>query len=178
MRISERRAVDGFHMQFWAVRCSLPVGCRLVYNPLPLCIKIEWYFNNICLRSCVALDFAEWIYSVTVRYVTFDRVRLYCDLYDLYTVCRSTGYMLDSPRIESRWRRDFPLPFRPALGSTQSPIQWVPGLLPGGKAAGPWRSARTPYLVPILKSRTIPPLHPWAFVACSRVNFTLPLHFM
>jgi hypothetical protein len=43
----------------------------------------------------------------------------------------ATLYGLDGPGIESR--------FRPALGSTQSPIQRVPGLFPGGKAAGAWR---------------------------------------
>ena len=30
------------------------------------------------------------------------------------------------PGIESRWGRDFPQPFRPTLGSTELPIQWVP----------------------------------------------------
>ena len=43
--------------------------------------------------------------------------------------CRSvriaTGYGLDGPGIESRWGRDFPHLFRPALGPTQPPIQWV-----------------------------------------------------
>ena len=39
-----------------------------------------------------------------------------------------TGYGLDGPRIESRWKRDFPHLSRPALGPTQTPVQWVPGL--------------------------------------------------
>ena len=43
----------------------------------------------------------------------------------------ATGYGLDGPRIESRWGRDFPHLSRPALGPTQSPIQWVPGSFPG-----------------------------------------------
>jgi hypothetical protein len=37
-------------------------------------------------------------------------------------------YRLDGPGIESRRGRDFPHLSRPVLGSTQPPIQWVPGL--------------------------------------------------
>jgi hypothetical protein len=42
-----------------------------------------------------------------------------------------TGYGLDGPGIESRWGRDFSHTSTPALGPTQPPVQWVPGISRG-----------------------------------------------
>ena len=43
----------------------------------------------------------------------------------------ATGYGLDGLEIESRRGRDFPHLFRPVLGPTQPPLQWVLGLSRG-----------------------------------------------
>jgi hypothetical protein len=43
-------------------------------------------------------------------------------------LCKTTGYGLDGPGIESRWRCDFSHTSRLVLGPTQPPVQWVQGL--------------------------------------------------
>jgi hypothetical protein len=43
----------------------------------------------------------------------------------------ATGYGLDGPGVESQWGRDFSHTSRPALGPSQPPLQWVPGLSRG-----------------------------------------------
>jgi hypothetical protein len=50
----------------------------------------------------------------------------------------ATRYGLDGPGIESRWERDFPHPYIPALWPIPPPIQWV-RVLSRVKAAGAWR---------------------------------------
>jgi hypothetical protein len=62
----------------------------------------------------------------------------------------ATRYGLDGPGIEHRWRRDFPHPSRPALGLTQPPIQWVPGLSRGSSDRGVVLTTH-PYLAPRLR---------------------------
>ena len=60
------------------------------------------------------------------------------------SVSIATCYRLDSPGIESWCGQDFLHSSKPALGSTQLPIQWVPGRFPGGKAARTLRRPPTP----------------------------------
>ena len=49
----------------------------------------------------------------------------------IFNSCFILKTSLDGLGIESRWGRDFPHASGPALGHTQPPIQWVPGLSQG-----------------------------------------------
>jgi hypothetical protein len=88
------------------------------------------------------------------------------------SVGMATGYGLDGPGIESRWGRDFSHTSRPALGPTQPPVQWVPGIS-RGKAAGAWCWPPTPSR---RRGREWVGLYLYypggPFVACYRVSFT------
>jgi hypothetical protein len=63
----------------------------------------------------------------------------------------ATRQGLGGPGNESRCGRDFPHHFRPALGNTQLPIQWVKGLFAGGAAAGGVALTNHPHVAPRFK---------------------------
>ena len=73
-----------------------------------------------------------------------------CDSHNLlkdvneFPVLDQFGRNLYGLGIESRLGRDFQNPFRPLLGPTQSPVQWVPGLFPRKKFGGARRLPHTP----------------------------------
>jgi hypothetical protein len=91
-----------------------------------------------------------------------------------------TVYGLDSSGIESWWGWNFPHLSGPALGHTQSPVQWVPGLSQEVTSSRGVTLTSHPLLVPwSRKSRAMPLLSLWAVrpvqrpCACTRVHFTV-----
>ena len=83
----------------------------------------------------------------------------------------ATRYWLEGPGIESRWWRDFPCSSRPALSPLYNGY-WV--FFSGGKAAGAWRWPPAPSIAEVKERVELYLYSPlWAFVACSRVNFTI-----
>ena len=51
----------------------------------------------------------------------------------------ASRYGLDGPGIVFWWRRDFLYMSNLALGPTQPPIKWAPGLFASRRAVGAWR---------------------------------------
>jgi hypothetical protein len=74
-----------------------------------------------------------------------------------------TDYGLDGPGIESRWRRDFPHPSRPALGAHPVSCKMGTGSFPGVKSGRGGTLTPHSLLVPwSWKSRAIPLPTLWA----------------
>jgi len=60
-----------------------------------------------------------------------------CHFMQIYGL--ATHYRLDGPGFKPQWGQDFPYPSWSAPRPNQSPVQWVTGVSPSGKAAGLWQ---------------------------------------
>ena len=85
---------------------------------------------------CVSLLFSNYRTYVFLTFLLYMFFVLYfCSLFHVFcgpgsSVGIATGYGLDGPGSNPGGDEIF-RPFRPALGSTQSPVKWVPGLYRG-----------------------------------------------
>jgi hypothetical protein len=96
----------------------------------------QWASVSVSCRCCAlpvesAVDLGPFVSSAR-GYVSIINIHLLSKHYGPGSVVDiATGYGLDGPGIESRWGQNFPHLSRPALGLTQPPVQWVPGLSQG-----------------------------------------------
>jgi hypothetical protein len=141
--------------------------CKRLLNLSFLTYCVEWGFflrcNHVLLR-CRSF----FVHGICVQYTTLVEGYVGRDS----SVSIATRYGPGGPGIQSRWGRNLLHPSRPTLGPTQPPVQWIPGVFPGGKAARVCCWPRT-HLGPGLKSRAVQLLPLWAFVAGYRVDFTV-----
>jgi hypothetical protein len=79
----------------------------------------------------------------------------------------ATGYELDGPGIEYRWRRDFPHLSRPALEPNQLPAQWVPGLSRSKERPGRDADPSPPSSAVVMKTWTYTSTPPMGHTVCT-----------
>jgi hypothetical protein len=107
---------------------------------LNLCDRVQWTGMRPCkwplLLSCYCMDHCQLSQTRPLNHIS-DLQEMFCIAITIMlkdhnsSIGIATRYGLDGPGIESQWGKNFPHPSRPALGPTQSPIQWVPGLSQG-----------------------------------------------
>jgi hypothetical protein len=116
--------------------------CGLWVCVCGVCVWTFWklvqnFFKNSYQRSASFVNISPVTAVMSMGPVgrELDEFLPACFLYDLgrpgSSVGITTGYGLEGPEIESRLGRDLPYLSRPALGFTQHPVQWVPGLSRG-----------------------------------------------
>jgi hypothetical protein len=84
----------------------------------------------------------------------------------------ATRYGLDGPVIESRWRARFSAPVQTGPPAHTASCRMGTGSFPGLKWPGRGVNHPPPSSAEVAKSRALPLLPLWAFVACYRVTYT------
>jgi len=131
----------------------LNLGARKIENVNQLNSK----YNNT--GYCVPLQFALG-FHIWLKYVLHSRPGS--------SVGIVTVYGLDSLGIESRRGRDFPHLSRPALGPTQPPVQWVPGLSQGKEQLGRDADPSPPSTTMVKKEQSYTCTPPMGCTACAQ----------
>ena len=133
------RGICEFSMGFTEIHHRTPSSDIFLHSPFKYahfnCTQISRPMPSNCTQISRPMPSNQVLWSKE-NYELISISRAYAVGLDS-SVGIATRYGLDGPGIEFRWRRDFPRPSRPALGSTHPPIRWIPGVL-WGKAAGAW----------------------------------------
>jgi membrane-associated phospholipid phosphatase len=100
-----------------------------------------WLKTNPMAESCKQSNCEFRLLETRIIFWLFDRpVGCYS------TIGVTTRHGLEGPGIGYRWELDIRHTSIPAIGSTEPPVEWVPGHFPGGEAAGAWSWSPIPIL--------------------------------
>ena len=120
------------HTHLWRQAATDTIPCCLHYSQdIPKRWHTAMFDKNIPRFKIIKGSFSCNIFCIHLIFCS-----VYCQVSRSIkgrdsSVGIATRYGLDGPGIESRWGRDFPHLPRPALGPTQPPVRWVPGLSRG-----------------------------------------------
>ena len=163
------------------------IKCLHATHPL-LVTGIRKNFPVLFLQFCYAI-FASTFAGHALAHAVLDSAMVICCALCFHSmpsklrrtgtvVGIATGYELEGPGIESRWRRDFP-PVQTGPGTHPASCTMGTGSFPGVKSGRGVTPTPHPLLVSwSRKSRAIPLLPLWvvrsvqSLSACTRVHFT------